>query len=111
MAFNLTKCKQCDCRFKVRRIKKPYIGMYKDNPVFHWHYECVNCGHLHTVRFYNEYVNTYFDKAQRLGFELSLHRKDHERYELLLVEYDNAKNGLDIACEDLQNGLKAMKKI
>ena len=90
MAINFVECDVCLCRFRVTKINKPYIGMYKNKPVFHWHYCCVSCGHVHTVRFYNEYVNPIYDRVVSLEFSLLLNRKDEEKYGQLLREYEIA---------------------
>ncbi|WP_410891683.1 hypothetical protein [Neobacillus sp. 204] len=69
--------------------------MYKDKPVFQWHYVCPVCKHVHTVRFYNEFINTYFDKVTRIEFDMWLNRKDKEKHNQLLVEYEIAKGELE----------------
>lgn len=102
MPIHLTKCDNCPTRFRVKQLNKPYVGMYKDKPVFHWHYICPVCGHVHTVRFYNEFVNRIYDEVMRLEFELWLHRKDEEKHERLLMEYEIAKMELEMINEEVK---------
>jgi hypothetical protein len=94
VAFTFNTCESCFARFKVKEIKKPYVGMYKNNPVFHWHYDCVSCGYVHTVRLYNVFVNERYDKVMSLQFSMWMNRKDEEKYQELSIEYEIAKNEL-----------------
>jgi hypothetical protein len=111
MPIHLTKCEICPAQFRVKTLKKPYIGMYKNNPVFHWHYVCPVCKHVHTVRFYNKFVNTYFDKVMSLEFSLFLNRKDQEKCEQLLSEYEIAKDVLEFVFDEMKSQLLPIRKI
>lgn len=110
MPINLTKCDICPSQFRVKKLNKPYIGMYKDKPVLHWHYSCVRCGHVHTVRFYNQFVNQYYDKVMSLDFSLYLNRKDGEKYGQLLIEYEIAKEELEMVNQEIMKVLGENKK-
>jgi hypothetical protein len=109
MPIKTTKCDVCPTEFRVKKIKKPYIGMYKDQPVFHWHYSCVRCGHVHTVRYYNKHVNPFFDKVMSLEFSLILNRFDDEKVEELEKEYEIAKEELDRVTDEIMREAMLLK--
>lgn len=94
MPIRATQCKVCPSRFRLTKIHKPYVGMYKDKPVFHWHYFCPH-GHYHFVRYWNEYVNEYFDRVIMLEFSLITYRKDAEKVRELEKELLVAREELD----------------
>jgi hypothetical protein len=93
--IRLISCNYCDCRFKVKEYRKPFVGMFKDKPVFHWHFKCPSCDYVHSVRFYNKHVNPYFDKVQSLEFSLIIDRFDPEKVKQLKLEYEIAMAELD----------------
>lgn len=105
MAYKFHTCENCDTIFRVKRIKKPYIGMFKSRPVYHWYYDCSRCGHKHTVRFYNEYVNIYFDEVIRFEFSLFLNRNDEDRVQELKIELDEARRELARINDEVRNRL------
>jgi hypothetical protein len=113
MGYNFTKCDVCPTRFRVKKLNKPYIGMYKDKPVFHWYYDCPNsdCRKRHTVRFYNQFINTYYDKVMSLQFSLFLYRKDEEKCNQLLKEYEIANDELEKITNELKCQLVSIRKI
>ncbi|PLS04034.1 hypothetical protein [Neobacillus cucumis] len=105
MPIRLTQCDNCPAQFRVKEFNKQFIGMYKDKPVFHWNYVCPVCNHVHTVRNYNEFVNTYFDKVISMEFSLLLNRKDEEKYKKLSDEYKIAKDELEKVNEEVRTYL------
>lgn len=111
MPIHLIKCDVCPAQFRVKNLKKPYIGMYRGNSVFHWHYICPVCKHVHTVRFYNKFVNTYFDKVMSLEFSLLLNRKDEEKCKQLVKELQVAKGELEFVTNEMKSHLVPIRKI
>jgi hypothetical protein len=105
MGFTFKTCESCSARFRVKKINKPYVGIYENKPVFHHHYDCVSCGYVHTVRFYNEVVNKWYGKVMSLQFTLWMNRNDEEKYKELIVEYEAAKNELDQINEKVEKEL------
>jgi hypothetical protein len=95
MAYKFYTCEKCASRFTVKEFNKSYIGRYKGKPVFHHNYDCVECGHIHTIRFFNEYVNPYYDEAMSKFVSLIRTRKDDEKYGQLLIEYEIAEAELE----------------
>jgi hypothetical protein len=90
MTIHTAKCDVCPCEFKVKRIYKPFVGVYKEKAVYHWFYPCVRCGYMHTVRYFNIYVNPYYEKMMSLRFGLIVHRFDKEKVMQLEKEYEVA---------------------
>jgi hypothetical protein len=95
MGYKFITCDQCSSRFRVKKFNKPYVGKYEGKPVFHHHYNCVECGYVYTVRLWNEFVNPYFDKVIGLEFSMIFNRKDKVKYRELLCEYEIAEKELD----------------
>lgn len=96
MAIKTIRCTACSAKFKApKKLNKPYIGMYKGKPVFHWHYTCRSCEHVHTVRYWNEYLNPYFDKVKSLRIDIWWHSRDEEKVEQLMNEYEIAQRDMD----------------
>jgi hypothetical protein len=103
MGYNFITCDVCPCKFRVKKLNKPYLGMYEDgNPVFHWHYDCPNCHKRYTVRFYNKSVNVFYDRVRSIEFSLYLNRKVEEKCEPLRKEYEIAK----VELEEINNRIK-----
>jgi hypothetical protein len=109
--IHLTKCDHCPCRFRLKDYKKPYVGMYKDKPVFHWYYFCPKCFHVHTVQYYNEFLNTYYDNYWSLRFELIINRKKLKKYDQILIDIEIAEVELKAAIELMKRELVPMRKI
>jgi hypothetical protein len=106
MPIHTVKCDVCPCEFKVKRIHKTFVGVYVDKPIYHWFYPCVRCEYKHTVRFFNKYVNPYYDKMMSLKFNLIVHRFDKDKVMQLEREYKVALFELDRVYEEVLNGLE-----
>ena len=95
MAIKTVTCRVCGIEFKYpKKINKPFVGYFRDRPVFEHYYSCPN-GHKHFVRYWNEYVNEYFDRVMGLEFDLIIHRKDEDKCRELMQELEIARDMLD----------------
>ncbi len=104
MAYNLTKCDYCVCRFKVKRVFKPWIGYYKGKPTYHWHYVCPRCVKVNTIRYWNDHINPVYDKWVDLGIKVSLNKRD-PNYDQIVKEFVSTRVELDKIYEDLETQL------
>ncbi len=95
MTIRFNMCDHCGCKFRVKKYNKPYIGLYNGKPVFHWYFDCLSCEHRHTVRYYNEFINTYYDKVKVLEWSLMLYKNDEDKFKELMRQYEIAKEELN----------------
>ncbi len=105
MPIQTVKCEICPYEFRAAKIHKPFVGMYKGKLVFHWYYPCVQCGYKHTVMYYNEYINHYYDKVMSLKFDLIMHRNDECKVKQLEKECEVAVRELDRVHEEVRREL------
>lgn len=106
MPVKLTKCEYCACRFRVKKILKPWIGYYKGKPTYHWHYVCPGCNHVHFVRFYNEYVNPLYDKVIFFEVDIVLYKYDENKVKQLQHELNKVKEDLSRVNNEVKKKLK-----
>ncbi len=111
MAISFVKCEMCPCKFRIKTICKPYIGMYKDKPVFHWYYFCPRCLHVYTVQYYNEHLNKHYDRYWGLRYKLILNEKNLEQYERILNEIEVCQVELLDAIENMKRELIPIRKV
>jgi len=102
MAFKFVECERCQATFKVKKIKKDMIGVYKGAPVYHRYYECVRCGYKHTVKIDTPAVNKWIDRMFMLKWYMQIYRKDEKKCEELAREYEIAKREAEKAIEDVK---------
>jgi hypothetical protein len=110
MAISFIQCHSCSKKFRNKKLSKPYLGMYKGDPVFHHCWICP-CGYPHTFRYYNVHINPYFNKMVCAEFAMALVRKNDETYEGLLKQYDETEQELEMAIEKMKRELIPIRKI
>lgn len=104
MPIRLTKCDYCSCRFRVKKVLKPWIGYYKGKPTYHWHYICPGCVKVNTIRYWNEHINPVYDKWVDLGISTSLNKCD-SNYEQIVEEFESVKAELDRLNKQIEDAL------
>lgn len=102
----------CDNRFRVKYVDKPFVGYFNKEPVFHWYFLCPD-GHVNFVRFYNKFVNPYYDEMKLKEVAMLFSKWDKEKFEELKIEFKQAEEELERINDEVRKvcGLDNMRRI